>query len=102
MTPTLAVTRPRIAWEGQRRTVPNPLEYEALLTTARRDGPQSHALVAPLGMLGLRVSEACSANVTDLHYESGYEMLTIMGKGHKPAQIPLPVPVLRAVHDATT
>jgi len=99
--PTLAVTRPRIAWEGQRRTVLHPLEYAALLTAARHDGPQSHALVALLGMLGLRVSEACGADVTDLHYDSGYELLCIMGKGHKPAQIPLPVPVLRAVHEAT-
>ena len=78
--PTLAVTRPRIAWEGQHRTVLHPLEYAALLTAARHDGPQSHALVAILGMLGLRVSEACGANVTDLHYDSGYELLTIMGK----------------------
>jgi hypothetical protein len=41
------------------------------------------------------------ADITDLHYDSGYELLTIMGKGRKPAQIPLPVPVLRAVHAAT-
>ena len=100
--PTLAVSRPRIAWEAQRRTVLHPLEYAALLTAARHDGSQSHALVALLGMLGLRVSEACGADITDLHYDSGYELLTIMGKGHKPAQIPLPVPVLRAVHDATS
>ncbi len=99
--PTLAVTRPRVGWEGQRRTVLHPLEYAALLTAARHDGPSSHALVAVLGMLGLRVSEACNADITDLHYDSGYELLTIMGKGRKPAQIPLPVPVLRAVHEAT-
>ena len=101
--PTLAVTRRRVAWEGQRRTVLHPLEYAALLTAARQDGPLSQALIALLGMLGLRVSEACGADVTDLRYDSGYELLTIMGKDHKPAQIPLPlpVPVLRAVHEAT-
>ncbi|MGZ4532842.1 MAG: tyrosine-type recombinase/integrase [Mycobacteriaceae bacterium] len=99
--PTLAVTRPRVAWEAQRRTVLHPLEYAALLTAARHDGPSSHALVALLGMLGLRVSEACQADIADLHYDSGYELLTIIGKGRKPAQLPLPVPVLRAVHDAT-
>jgi len=98
--PASAVTRPRVSWEAQRRTVLHPLEYAALLTAARRDGPQSHALVALLGMLGLRVSEACCANVTDLSYHSGYELLQIMGKGRKPATIPLPVPVLRAVHEA--
>ena len=98
--PALAVTRPRVSWEAQRRTVLHPLEYAALLTAARYDGPQSLALVALLGMLGPRVSEACRANVTDLSYHSGYELLQILGKGHKPATIPLPVPVLRAVHDA--
>ena len=96
----MAVTRPRVSWEGQRRTVLHPLEHAALLTAARRDGPQSHAMVALLGMLGLRVSEACRANITDLSYRSGYELLQIMGRGNRPATIPLPVPVLRAVHDA--
>ena len=82
------MTRPRVAWEGQRRTVLHPREYAALLTAARRDGSQSHAPLALLGMLGLGVSEACDANVTDLHYDSGYELLTIMGKSRKPDQIP--------------
>ena len=92
--PSLAVTRPRVPWEGQRRTVLHPLEYAALLTAARRDGPGSHALVALLGMIGLRVSEATNINLTDLRSQSGYELLTVMGKGAKPALIPLPVPVL--------
>jgi integrase/recombinase XerD len=64
--PALAVTRPRVSWKAQRRTVLHPLEYAALLTAARQDGSQSHALVALLGMLGLRVSEACRVNRTDL------------------------------------
>jgi integrase/recombinase XerD len=98
--PASAVTRPRVVWESQHRTVLHPLEYAALLTAARHDGPQSHALVALLGMLGLRISEACGADVTDLSYDGGYELLAILGKGHKPAQVPMPVPVLRAVHDA--
>lgn len=98
--PTAAVTRPKVPWEGQRRSILHPLEFAALLTAARADGPQSHALVALLGMVGLRVGEACSINVTDLHTNSGYELLHVMGKGSKPATIPLPVPVLRAVREA--
>ena len=78
--PSLAVTRPRVPWEGQRRTMLHPLEYAALLTAARRDGPGSHALVALLGMIGLRVSEATNINSTDLRSQSGYELLTVMGK----------------------
>jgi len=50
--PALAVTRPRVSWEAQRRTVLHPLEYAALLTAARHDGPQSHALVACSGCSG--------------------------------------------------
>ena len=95
--PADAVTRPRVCWEGQRRTVLHPLEFAAILTAARDAGPVEHALVALLGMLGLRVSEACNADVTDLRYDSGYELLHIVGKGAKPADIPLPIPVLRAV-----
>jgi len=95
--PADAVARPRISWEGQRRTVLHPLEFAAVLTAARTAGPVEHALVALLGMIGLRVSEACSADVTDLRYESGYELLHVVGKGGKPADIPLPIPVLRAV-----
>ncbi len=51
-------------------------------------------------MLGLRVSEACATDITDLRYEAGYELLHVLGKGAKPADIPLPIPVLRAVRDA--
>jgi integrase/recombinase XerD len=95
--PTLAVTRPRVPWEGQRRTVLHPLEFAAVLSAARQHGPTAHALVALLGMLGLRVSKACQARIEDLRYSGGYELLRVLGKGAKPAEIPLPIPVLRAV-----
>ncbi len=52
-------------------------------------------------MLGLRVSEACNVRVEDLRYAGGYELLRVLGKGAKPAEIPLPIPVLRAVKAAT-
>lgn len=56
--PADAVSRPKVAWEGQRRTVLHPLEFAALLSAARSSDPNDHALVCLLGMLGLRVSEA--------------------------------------------
>jgi integrase/recombinase XerD len=98
--PSIAVTRPQVPWEGQQRTVLHPLEFAAVLSAARTAGPTEHALVALLGMIGLRVSEACGTNVGDIRYESGYEILHVIGKGRKPADIPLPIPVLRAVRDA--
>jgi integrase/recombinase XerD len=99
--PADAVTRPQVSWEGQRRTVLHPLEFAAILTAARISCPTDHALICLLGMIGLRVSEACAANLTDIRYESGYELLHVTGKGAKPADIPLPIPVLRAVREAT-
>ena len=99
--PADAVARPKVAWEGQRRTVLHPLEFAALLSAARAAGGTDHALVALLGMIGLRVSEACHANIDDIRYQGGYEILHVIGKGAKPADIPLPIPVLRAVREAT-
>jgi integrase/recombinase XerD len=98
--PATAVTRPKVAWEGQKRTVLHPLEFAALLAAARISGPNDHALVCLLGMLGLRVSEACGTDITDLRYEAGYELLHVLGKGAKPADVPLPIPVLRVVREA--
>ena len=60
-------------------------------------GPTEHALAALLGMSGLRIAEACSLDVTSLSVESGYDTLRFIGKGSKPAIVPLPVVVMRAV-----
>jgi integrase len=42
-----------------------------------------------LGLNGLRVSEACATNIEDLGIERGHRTLRIMGKGNKPATVPL-------------
>ena len=42
-----------------------------------------------LGLKGLRVSEACATNVEDLGLERGHRTLGVLGKGNKPATIPL-------------
>lgn len=54
-----------------------PLEFAALLAAARTSGPNDRALVC---LLGLRVSEACAADITDIRYEVGYELLHVLGK----------------------
>ena len=66
--PTLAVTRPGVPWEGQRRTVLHPLEFAAVLSAARQHSATAHALVAMLGMHGLRASEAFNAQIEELRY----------------------------------
>lgn len=52
-----------------------------MLATARTS-PNIHdfALVAMLGLLGLRILEACGANVEDLGEEHGHRVLKARGK----------------------
>jgi integrase/recombinase XerD len=64
-------------------------ELGAFLFTAERFDAAHAGLAVLLGLNGLRVSEACSANVEDLGFERGHRTLRIMGKGDKPALIPL-------------
>jgi integrase len=47
------------------------------------------ALAVLLGLNELRVSEACATNIEDLGLERGHRTLRILGKGSKPATIPL-------------
>jgi site-specific recombinase XerD len=68
----------------------------ALLRAAEAESPAHHAIVALMVMLGLRVSEACSIRIEDYAAdELGYRVLRIVGKGGKPATMPVPIPLLR-------
>jgi site-specific recombinase XerD len=64
-------------------------ELGAFLFTAERYDRAHAALAVLLGLNGLRVSEACGANVEELGFERGHRTLGIVGKGNKPAVIPL-------------
>jgi site-specific recombinase XerD len=64
-------------------------ELGAFLFTAERFDAAHAALAVLLGLNGLRVSEACSTNIEDLGFERGHRTLRIVGKGDKPAVIPL-------------
>jgi site-specific recombinase XerD len=77
------------------------LQFEALLTAARQSGnPCDFALVAMLGLLGLRIFEATGADITDLGEEHGHRVLRVCGKGTKVVLIPLPPAVGRAIDRA--
>ncbi len=64
-------------------------ELGAFLFTAERFDRAHAALAALLGLNGLRVSEACSTDIEYLGFERGHRTLRIIGKGDKPAVIPL-------------
>jgi integrase/recombinase XerD len=64
-------------------------ELGVFLFTAEQYDHDHAALAVLLGLNGLRVSEACATNIEDLGFERGHRTLRIIGKGNKPATIPL-------------
>jgi site-specific recombinase XerD len=79
------------------------LQFEAMLTAARlSDNPFDFALVAMLGLLGLRIFEACGSTIADLGEEHGHRVLRVCGKGGKVVLVPLPPAVGRAIDRAVS
>ena len=77
------------------------LQFEAILTAARLStNPNDFALVAMLGLLGLRIFEASRADIADLGEEHGHRVLRVTGKGGKVVLTPLPPAVGRAIDHA--
>jgi integrase/recombinase XerD len=66
------------------------LQFEAMLTAARESPNRcDFALVAMLGLLGLRIFEATGADIADLGEEHGHRILRVCGKGSKVVLVPL-------------
>jgi len=77
------------------------LQFEAILAAARDStNPGDFALVCLLGLLGLRIFEATSLDITNLGEEHGHRVLRVIGKGHKIVLVPMPPAVARAVDRA--
>ncbi len=61
-----------------------------MLATARTSpNLNDFALVAMLGLLGLRIFDACGANIEDLGEEHGHRVLKVRDKGGKVVLTPL-------------
>jgi integrase/recombinase XerD len=99
--PAEYVRRPRVPNESPVLGLSH-LQFEALLAAARLSANRcDFALVAMLGLLGLRISEASRADVHDLGEEHGHRVLLVHGKGGKETLVPLSPAVGRAVDQAT-
>ena len=93
------VRRPHVPTESRTLGL-TYLEFVSFLHAAAAIGPEANGLANLLGMLGLRFSEACGVDIGDLGEERGHRVVRVMGKGRKPATIPLPVPVARSLDAA--
>jgi integrase/recombinase XerD len=97
--PAENVRRPKIDTESATLGL-DRMELSAFVAQGAAGSPVDHALaclLGLLGLLGLRVSEACSIDVEYLSLERGHRTVTVLGKGSKLAIIPLPPRVARAV-----
>ncbi|MEU1208622.1 hypothetical protein [Nocardia sp. NPDC005825] len=95
------VRRPRVSNESPTLGLSH-LQFEALLCAARdSDNPPDFALVAMLGLLGLRISEACRCDIDDLGEEHGHRVLRTVGKGTKSGRRSARCPDRRAPRRST-
>jgi integrase/recombinase XerD len=98
--PAEYVRRPRVPNESPVLGLSH-LQFEAVLAAARESTNRfDFALVAMLGLLGLRISEASGTDVNDIGEEHGHRVLLVHGKGGKQTLIPLPPAVGRALDQA--
>ena len=97
--PAQYVRRPRVSADSQALGL-DRMQLGTLVALARGAGPMDAALITLLGLCGLRVSEACAVDLEDFDTQRGHRTLHIIGKGGKPAVIPLPPPVARALDQA--
>lgn len=94
--PAAHVRRPKISQESTTVGLDRD-ELGALLVAAGLSGGRDHALACLLGLNGLRVSEACNANVENIGFERGHHTLIVDRKGGKRATIPMAPRTYRAV-----
>ena len=89
---------PKVHHDESRLLGLDRLELGNFIATARDLSPQHSALAHLLSFLGLRVSEACAVQIEDFaDTERGHRVLHLVGKGNKPATMPLTAPVIGAM-----
>lgn len=76
-------------------------ELGVLLKTARDSGGADWALIAIMATLGMRVSATCAIQIEDITLgRDGYRILRTVGKGDKPSNKAIPIPVCMAIDAA--
>lgn len=94
--PAANVRRPKISQDSTTLGLDRQ-ELGQFLVEAGLAGGRDHALACLLGLNGLRVSEACNADIENLAFERGHRTLLVDRKGGKRALIPLAPRTSRAI-----
>lgn len=100
--PARHVRLPKV-WDDESKKIGlDRYEVGALIQQARVADPTRYALVVLMAMCGLRVSEACNVQIEDFYERTmqGHRTLSLVGKGNKPATVPLPPAVFMALNGA--
>ncbi len=94
--PAEYVRRPKIDTESTTLGL-DRMELGAFLAQAAAAGPVDHAVACLLGLLGLRVSEACAIDIEHLGSERGHRTVTVVGKGRQGRRHSSPPRVARSI-----
>ena len=96
--PAAHVRRPRVGDDSPTLGL-DLTEARQLLEASETAGPRDHALVCLLLLNGLRVSEVCGARVSDVSWERGHRVLSVVRKGGRRDLVPLAPRTLAAVDE---
>jgi integrase/recombinase XerD len=97
--PAAHVRRPSVARDSQTLGLDRE-EAVRFLAAAQATSARDHALACLLTLNGLRVSEACAADVVDLGVERAHRVLAVVGKGGQRTLVPLAPQTVRAIDAA--
>lgn len=99
--PAEHVRLPKVRRDKTQYTWISRAELSDMMRAADASSPTDSALIAVMGVLGLRVSEACSLDVDSAdRYEMGHRMVDFIGKGGGKAATLLPPSIARRVDAA--
>ncbi len=94
--PAANVRRPRISQDSTTLGMDRE-ELGMFLVQAGLSSARDHGLACLLALNGLRVNEACNANIENIRWERGHRTLVVDRKGGKRAVIPLAPRTSRAI-----
>ncbi|WP_208051471.1 site-specific integrase [Allobranchiibius sp. GilTou38] len=96
--PAIYARLPKVTRDESRTQGLDRLELIGFLQVAQTLTVHHGALAYLLGINALRASEAAAVQIEDYaDFLRGYRVLRLIGKGNKPATMPLTVPVLRVL-----